>query len=432
MGNVINRLTGVEKERSLRYGTYFSTIESVLLLDQAQQQAETPRAEHLTVIHRSQEHPFYSMAMAKAKEITAVNVDNTEIDLRSQRGRYDPDNESSFSSMRTYEDDSRTARSRKRRLEICSIDGRKKSRGAEIVHLVPHAPACASLYGDMVRAMAGMQGDTHDNDEHLKHTRSMALVHGVMERNPSTGRIERARSSGVKHNRVNMARVFGQKAFLDTWPMLLILPIKTLSDVLEYKREAYDVLIIGADEEVYTTCQITGDYDEASFDELNTAVTTLQSFVKAAAWSLINNPNGDELIAKLTERERRLLQESKLGVGKNGVKVPQLAIDKKRMKNIKIAKVTLSMEDSSKHQTCDPFALFIKAVSVVTSMQGQKLLPGCNPMHDCEVCLDLRLMECTCNYDDPDSPIPGEISFQESTTLPKSKRRKLNDATIVQ
>ena len=78
MGNVINRLTGVEKERrlrekerSLRYGTYFSTIESVLLLDQAQQQAETPRAEHLTVIHRSQEHPFYSMAMAKAN--SAVN-----------------------------------------------------------------------------------------------------------------------------------------------------------------------------------------------------------------------------------------------------------------------------------------------------------------------------------------------------------------------
>ena len=354
-----------------------------------------------------------------------------QIDLRSNRGRYDPDNESSISSMRTYTDDSKTAKSRKRRLETISINGRRRSRAADIVHLVPLSPPCANLHLDMVCAMAGMpETPDDDDDEDLKHIRSMALVHGVLEPNPTTGKMERARGSGAKHNRVNMARVFGQKAFFDTWPLLLILPVKTLPDVLGYRGGPYEVLMIGADDEVYTTCQLTDQYREASFDEINRAVTTLQSFVKAAAWSLTNNPKSDELIADLPRREKSLLTVSKTTVGVSGVKVPRLAINRKEMKGIKVAKVTLSMSDADRHQECDPFALFIKAVAVVTSMQNQKLLPGCNPIHDCEVCLDQRLLECQCDYDDPDVPVPGEISFNnESGTSPEPKRRKVNSSS---
>lgn len=424
MGNALDRLTGKAKERGLREGTYFSPARSVLMLDQPH--VEKPSVQHLTAVHRSKEHPFYARAIATAKSVTAADAANTRIDLRSQRGRYDPDNESSVSSMRTNADDSRTAKSRKRRLETISIDGRKKSRAAEIVHLVPHSPPCASLHGDIVRAMAGMQEEPpHDGDGDLKHIRSMVLVHGVLKPNPSTGKVERVRSSGVKHNRANMARVFGQKAFFDTWPLLLILPVKTLGGVLEYTGGPYDVLLIGADEEVYTTCQITGYYREALFEDVNTAVTTLQSFVKAAAWSLISNPKSDGLIENLHKREKSLLTASKSAVSLEGVKVPRLAINKRQMRGMKIAKVGLSMVDSDRHQECDPFALFVKAVSVVSSMQNQKLLPGCETIHDCEVCLDARLMECQCDYDDPDVPIPSEISFKESAP-PDPKRRKLN------
>ena len=131
------------------------------------------------------------------------------------------------------------------------------------------------------------------------------------------------------------------------------------------------------------------------------------------------------MITELTPREKGMLSQSKAEVTKEGVKVPQLAINRRqKMRGIKVGKMTFSMEDAEKHHECDPFALFVKAMSVVTSMQGQKILPGCTPIHDCEVCLDMQLMECQCSYDEPDVPIPCEISFEDSVVPPESKRRK--------
>lgn len=112
------------------------------------------------------------------------------------------------SSMWSHEDESRTAKSWKQRLEHTNIDGNTKSRAAEIAHLVLHAPNCANLHGDMVSAMAGMSTQAADaDDEELKCHRSMSLVHGVLTKNYSTSKMEHIPSSGVKHNRVKVACV---------------------------------------------------------------------------------------------------------------------------------------------------------------------------------------------------------------------------------
>ena len=72
-------------------------------------------------------------------------------------------------------------------------------------------------------------------------------------------------------------------------------------------------------------------------------------------------------------------------------------------------KMRFDMQDESAHQECDVFALFLKAVIVESSMQNQKILPGCDTLHDCSVCLDKGFMECRCATYDPEDRIPLEI-----------------------
>lgn len=102
---------------------------------------------------------------------------------------------------------------------------------------------------------------------------------------------------------------------------------QTLDEVLETNGGSHEVLIIGGDKEVHTTCQITDHCSLAEFDEMDCGVTTLQCFVKASAWSLVNDSKSDELIMELIPREKNVLSKSKAEVTKESVKVPQLAIN---------------------------------------------------------------------------------------------------------
>ncbi len=50
--------------------------------------------------------------------------------------------------------------------------------------------------------------------------------------------------------------------------------------------------------------------------------------------------------------------------------------------------------------------MLVKAACVWSSIQAQKLLPGCPPpLHQCEECLGNGLFEWECQACDPDMPI---------------------------
>lgn len=389
-------ITGVT--RRLLKGTYYSPAAKIILLRDLAK-TETFSEGDLVAIRRTREHKFYSTAITAAKKLT----DREFIDLRDRRHARNPDSDSVYSSQQTNDLDSSTAKNRKRKMEDIAVGGRKKPKEAEIAHLIPHNYNCANLFSPLVAAMTGVPQDLFDKQE---NTKLEALVHGILEKKGKE--YERVHNTGVKHNRANMVSVIAQKIYFDTWPKLLILPIMTLDQVLEYNGGPYEALVLAESPEVYVACGMQTILATAKFEEIDTAFGTLRQFVKASAYCTMTAEKG--LIDALNRREKKNLKNGIQSVNDCGLRVPALAITAETMTaDIKVMKMKFDMQDDDAHQECDVFALFLKAVAVESSMQGQKILPGCDALHECDICLDQELIQCQCAMYDPEDVIPSEI-----------------------
>ena len=79
------------------------------------------------------------------------------------------------------------SRKRKRSVESYGLDGTHQS-AAEIAHLVPRSPQCASFYGELLEAMVGVKF------EEPKRERLQVLIHG---QRGDDGKIKKLESSTV-------------------------------------------------------------------------------------------------------------------------------------------------------------------------------------------------------------------------------------------
>jgi len=401
-----------KKQEALKDGHYYTKAKEVITLGDLSSRVEATE-DDFDAIKRTFEHPFYSTAIGEAKKFDPKQT-SCKVDNRADRHMYGSDTISKASSLQTSDQDSETAKNRKRKLENIAVATTGDSSSADIAHLIPHSFACADFYRRLVVQMTGIVKNESWQDDNAR-----ALVHGLMLQDEDDGKWKRVRDTGVKHNRSNMVRIFAQKAYFDTWPKLLILPIMDLSEVIGYREGPYHALILAAEDTVYKQCGITADLPLASYQEIKIACSTLEAFVKACAYDVVK-PLKDTvdligLFASLGNFERKRLEEGLQKSKELGTRIPKMRISENDVTsgNVRIGRAPFCMKSEVAHQACDPYALFLKAVAVESSMQGEKLLPGCPPLHDCDVCLEKELYECHCGFDDPGDAIPEEIFISD-------------------
>mmetsp|Transcript_13704 Transcript_13704/g.37899 ORF Transcript_13704/g.37899 Transcript_13704/m.37899 type:complete len:456 (-) Transcript_13704:111-1478(-) len=426
-----------DKAEALREGTYYSTAGDVISLGQEVSLREVAERTDFDAIQRSFEHPYYQTAIAKARDFgMGMYHGECKADDRTERHKYGPDTASLASSLQSSEHDSDTTKNRKRKLKQIAVTGRAPSQSAKIAHLIPHSFGCANYYRRLVWQMTGIQFSTTTTTppqgwlRHLRNREDNAadeaaavLVHGLLQRKTRWGEWRRVRDTGVKHNCANMARVFAQKYYFDMRPKFLIIPIKTLSDVLRYTGGSFEVILLASDPDVYRECQVTNETELATYPELETAVKTLRSFVKACAYDAVENAT-DHNYADLHQPERRLVSNGVNQSRPHGPLLPHLLASEEDVKSgrVRVGKVRFSKEIEEAHQECDPYALFLKAVAVESSMQGEKLLPCCPALHDCEICMEQGLTQCHCDFYDPTGDgVPEEITIIQQKKKPRNQ-----------
>ncbi|KAL3905223.1 MAG: hypothetical protein SGILL_009762, partial [Bacillariaceae sp.] len=170
-------------------------------------------------------------------------------------------------------------------------------------HMISDAKVGSKSYGFIAEATLGLR---HTNPE----TR-LKLVKGV-EHTLSNGKIERVSQSGLKHNKYNKLRLFLQKEALDNNPFLIIIPIMTLTEVLDWdeidpeRDYSYNVMICSAGglqaEVLYEKLfrDHRGPQSECTPQDVDTATTLLSTFARAMAMSTFN----DSIMESMTARDR--------------------------------------------------------------------------------------------------------------------------------
>lgn len=388
--------TEAAEEKARNEGTYYSRCDDIWEAVEEQFDRNS-----LMAIQRKEPHPLYKDT---TKFLTTTDELRPAYD--STRSKYDPG-----SSLESHTNDSQTAKTRKRRLESACVHNKSVTDG-EIAHLIPHAQSCARFYGPMVVAATGCRQFIAEEDPTKKEKQEQVLIHGQYQ--PSHGQDNQAKKSrcesksGLKHHRANMARVPLQKWYLDFIPSILMIPVLTLEQTLSYEKGAYNVLLICSTTEAYSRTSFRGEEDCSNEDELKTATGTLASFVKAAACTLASTST-EMIETKMSKIDREKILKSKAQIERTAsVLVPKV---KNNLKNSKwrLAKVTWDTRNEKSHQECDPFLLFTRAAVVWSSVQNQKLLPGCSMPHDCDECLAAGQFVCCCDAYDPSEPIPSEI-----------------------
>jgi hypothetical protein len=412
----------IEIRISILKGLYYSTIHQVW----ESREIEFSKVD-LDAIRRLQPHHFYAKTITAAGSDTLrpaneeVRFDDEPFSNLSENERNDADcvrrefdaYMCKFASFRTeyeiysddlneHEDDTENDKSRKRKLNEIAIDG-YANEVAEVNHLIPYSAKCAHFYAPLTEAAVGVNvEDDTTLSPAKKKLKQLVLVHGQYEQTTTDEEhYTRVHDTGIQHSLTNMVRVVAQKPCLDFKPSILIVPLLTLDETLKYDGGKYHVLVACTDPRVYSAIHMIEDYKECTEAEIVTATTTLASFVKAAAFTL-QLADRDEISNKiLNPQKRRILSIKDKFESSSRVKVPAvMTTTSSTYTKMRLAKMTLDMENPAAHQECDPFLLFVKAAVVWSSIQGQLLLPT-SPPHDCEICLEDNLIQCDCDSYDP-------------------------------
>jgi hypothetical protein len=129
----------------------------------------------------------------------------------------------------------------------------------------------------------------------------LKLVNGVARTVGNNGKTERVKQSGLKHNKYNKLRLKFQKRAIENSPFLPIIPILSLSEVLDWdesdatKDYSYDVMICaGAGarvEAIYAELfqNHRGPGTECTPQDIQTATELLSTFARAIATSTFHD-----------------------------------------------------------------------------------------------------------------------------------------------
>ena len=373
-----------DKEIQKRDGVYFSKAEEIISLRNVSHRQYAVRAD-FDAIQRPNEHPFYTEAIKQAKDYN-TRKRLFKVDDRSTRDHYDSDDGGESldegSSLRTNSVESTMARNRKRKLREIALGYAWDSLAAEIAHLIPRSYSCAGYYRKLIVQMTGIKFNEDSQSMNVNKKREEVLVHGLLKKESnkkskpkrrkrnSSWEWVRVRNTGVKHNRATMARIFNQKFFLDAFPKLLLLPILDLDTVRMYTGGPFWAVVLAERPSVYKHSFIE-QLEHATYAEVDRAVSTLQIFKKACAYSTVSL-NSD--FADLHDYEKNKVSYGVRKTKTEGARIPRLLVsqDDFESSRVRVGKVLFSMTDEKAHQTCDPFALLLKAVAVESSMQDEK------------------------------------------------------------
>lgn len=250
----------------------------------------------------------------------------------------------------------------------------------EKAHLLPNARLCHVAYVRFVQAVTGVFIDDY--------SKRCKLLNGMKMR---TRRMD---GSGVKHSKFNKMYLKMQRSYLNsTPPALIVMPIMTLGDIKNWDGvQPYSALILPCGE---TGCVAAADVlqnarEFCTEQDVRTALTVLQTFLKDIAESLIDTDNDVladfNVVARDTTdpsavRWKNLVRELR-DAAHPSIQVPTLRAGI-NFQTTRIAKGTLDVGTSC---LPDPHLLALKGAISFSSHAGTKLMPTCPRQFDTSDC----------------------------------------------
>lgn len=238
-------------------------------------------------------------------------------------------------------------------------------------HLLSNARLCHVAYLQVVQAITGLfEAD---------YKKRRKLLNGM--KGPS----RRLDDSGIKHSKYNKLYLKMQDCYFDTTPpSLIILPLLPLEEIKGWDGIIpYSALVFpcGDSGNAAASEVLRNARETCSETEIGVAITTLATFVKDIAESLLDNDNDVleefDLTAENTrdrsvETWKRLVQHLRQSSSPT-ISIPVLKPDVD-FRTIRVAKGTFDY-----HESClpDPFLLTLKGAINFSSFAGTKLMPAC-------------------------------------------------------
>lgn len=247
----------------------------------------------------------------------------------------------------------------------------------DVAHFVPHSPACAMFYGEVVESALG--ADTRAPS----HAARQAMIHGVKG---EKGIKKKVSHTGLKHNALNKCQFSRQKDFYDDDPYFMLVPIMDVGQVQDWtekkdKELSYDALLLLGQAKDGVDCR--GQVQRStpcSVTDAEKAIELLAAYTKALSLSLqVSNFKAllnlaPKKIRKEVQKKVEELEETKEKM-KDMAGMHILRLKQDHHRDLKLVKVRF--KKTSENSVPDPFLLTIKAAVNWSNRCDMKLLPGC-------------------------------------------------------
>jgi len=275
----------------------------------------------------------------------------------------------------------------------------------DVAHLIPNSPGCAKFFADVGKwAVAPSSIDLDEpptscgcterswkkirretQAEDLEERRNLAIVVGIREGKNAS----KVRDSSLKEHSLNKIRLNTQDTYLDAYPCMLIIPLMTLEQVLNWDSQSYDVMVAvdgftgGKVQKlakvVAKAVNLSPNVDATKSEcchsnEIDMACTLLESVVLALAKNMKKKPR------KYFEGAEKLSRHALLNTFDTIQRTNKIKVPARHRQNVcdKVVRVSFGTAQLAP----DPLLLAVKSAVVWSVRQGQRLLPACPPPPD--------------------------------------------------
>ena len=254
----------------------------------------------------------------------------------------------------------------------------------DVAHLVPAASKDAATWWFLPPWLFGWPtGRTWTMEARMK------AIHGSAPRTKegqAQERKSRARHTGIKHLVTNKARIFGQAEFMDRNPCLLIVPILTLKEAVDWDGSGYEAIVVidtAKDAKLPAVATGTGmatrtrsaeqEDPLATVVEIETARSLLTFLLRAIFTVTKNPPVGAPTVTE---------NVSCVTDGISIIVPTSLKVDGNKTLRVRKVKFVGQNVKISGHPAPDPILLASKAAVVFSTRHEQRLAAGAEPRDD--------------------------------------------------
>ena len=285
------------------------------------------------------------------------------------------------------------------------VFGSPYTKHMHLAHLVPHSPKNSTLYFDVATWALGLQEEAEGEGQRPKPPKwdtVQKAIHGATTvPSKGDGKQIRVDHTGIKHSAPNVIRLYGQAAFFDADPGLIIVPILTLDEVKAWKGEPYDALAMAGEvtekveghgnvitSDFPTVCQrirmTTEGGREANHREIEAGRELLTSVLLGMAYSLVfRSPDREP---HLTRDQRKMLTgyRKQFPADEKDVLVPEPNPDAPAPMRVRVVEFrgATDVHDETKNLAPDPLLLAVRAAINWSRRRGQQLLAAAEPPPD--------------------------------------------------